>query len=333
MFVWLIIFSAFSQIPQSKAPFEFEKKREIALSDYAKTLSDIKKATDCISRFYYASDFIKKYGDENLYAEKLRSFFVKRCIRDGKMGMCCDDGRIFLKPEYNYISPFYNGYALFKINDLWGIVDIYGKKLDTLSKDKKEVEAEIEKLRKSFVTNEFIYTQKERLKYFIVEEGELIKDRTPGMVGFLNRNGDMVIPKIYEDLKGFSEDVGLCPARLGGKWGFINRKNKVVIPFIYEDAEMFYEGLAAVKLDGRWGFIDNKGNMIVKNIYDFVMNFSEGRSLVFKEGKYGYIDKSGNNITGLIYDDAESFFDGIAKVKKDGKDGYVDRDGKECCFR
>jgi hypothetical protein len=44
-----------------------------------------------------------------------------------------------------------------------------------------------------------------------------------------------------------------------GRCGFINDEGRLVIPFIYEDARRFSEGLAAVKIDGKWGYIDKTG--------------------------------------------------------------------------
>ncbi len=46
--------------------------------------------------------------------------------------------------------------------------------------NKQKVKDELERLRENFPSERFIYTQIERYKYFIVEEGELIIDRTGG---------------------------------------------------------------------------------------------------------------------------------------------------------
>ncbi|MGC8866642.1 MAG: WG repeat-containing protein [Elusimicrobiales bacterium] len=322
----------FCQVFQSKAPPGFEEERKKVLADYKQTLFEIKSSTDCLERSSFVYSFIKKYGDDTIYSEKLRNFFIKRCIRNGKMGICCDDGRIVVEPVYDFITPFYNGYSLVRKDKMWGIIDVSGKIIGEMSADKQKIKDEVKDLRERFPLHRFVYTQAERLRYLILEDGELIKDMTGGGVGFFNRKGDMIIPKIYEDAKGFS-DEGLCPVKLNGKWGFINNKNKTVIPFKYDDAGIFSEGLAAVELKGKWGVIDINGRMVVKNIYDLVMNFYEGIALVNKDGKYGYIDKRGVEIVPPIYEDAEIFADGIAKVKKNGKVGYVDRFGFECCFK
>ncbi len=330
----ILIFSLslFLQIANSKAPPDFEEKRIKVLNDYKKTIYEINSSSECLKKSSYVYSFIKKYGDDTIYSERLRRFLVKRCIKEGKMGICCDDGSRINDNYYDFISPFYNGYSLVRNNNMWGVMDISGNIVFGFDADKQKVKDELKKLREKFPSERFIYTQLERFKYFIVEEGELIIDRTGGGVGFLDKEGKIVIPKLYEDVKGFSDEE-ICPVKLNGKWGFINKKNEVVIPFNYEDADAFCEGLAAVKVNGKWGFIDVKGRMVVKNRYDFVISFSEGRAVVNKNGKYGYVDYEGNEIIKVVYDDAESFSDGIAKVKKGNKNGYVDRFGNECCFK
>ena len=46
----------------------------------------------------------------------------------------------------------------------------------------------------------------------------------------------------------------------GGQYGFVDEQGNEVVPLMYDDAWHFSEGLAAVQLKGKWGFIDKKGN-------------------------------------------------------------------------
>ena len=44
------------------------------------------------------------------------------------------------------------------------------------------------------------------------------------------------------------------------KYGFVNKNGEVVIPCKYDEARSFSEGIAAVRLGDKWGFVDKKGN-------------------------------------------------------------------------
>lgn len=123
-------------------------------------------------------------------------------------------------------------------------------------------------------------------------------------------------------------DEGLAAVLKNGKEGFVNTKGEVVIPFIYEWVRGFSEGLAAVCNDSHhWGFINTRGEVVIPLIYDWVQSFSEGLAAVSKNGKDGFINTSGDVVVPMIYDSARSFSDGLAAVQKDEKWGFVDTAG------
>ena len=123
-------------------------------------------------------------------------------------------------------------------------------------------------------------------------------------------------------------DEGLAAVLKNGKEGFVNTKGEVVIPFIYEWVRGFSEGLAAVCNDSHhWGFINTRGEVVIPLIYDWVQSFSEGLAAVSKNGKDGFINTSGDVVVPMIYDSARSFSDGLAAVRKDEKWGFVDTTG------
>lgn len=46
------------------------------------------------------------------------------------------------------------------------------------------------------------------------------------------------------------------------KWGFINKNNEIVIPLIYDDVDGFSEGLAKVEKDGKTFIINKQGQKV-----------------------------------------------------------------------
>ena len=76
-----------------------------------------------------------------------------------------------------------------------------------------------------------------------------------GNIGFINRNGDAVIPYKYPDSHSAYSEGLVGVMWKGDLWGFIDLEGEVAVPFIFEDVSEFSEGLAAVRVDGKWGYI------------------------------------------------------------------------------
>jgi len=54
----------------------------------------------------------------------------------------------------------------------------------------------------------------------------------------------------------------LIPHRKGDKWGYIDKEGNMVIPPVYDEAHIFSGGLAPVKFNSKWGYIDTKGDIV-----------------------------------------------------------------------
>ena len=78
----------------------------------------------------------------------------------------------------------------------------------------------------------------------------------------------------------FSDELA-CVEK-NGKFGYIDKNGQEVIPFIYDIGGDFNDGLACVEKDGKYGYIDKTGDEVIPIIYDLGDHFSEGlRSGVF----------------------------------------------------
>lgn len=114
--------------------------------------------------------------------------------------------------------------------------------------------------------------------------------------GFINRNGELVIPADYEYVDDFSEGLAAVSTR-NGKSVYINQKNKVVIDPDCEDCSAFSEGLAVVtKREGNsslTGVINKRGKVVIPFYWDYIDDFSEGKSFARKDGRTFCINKKG----------------------------------------
>ena len=127
------------------------------------------------------------------------------------------------------------------------------------------------------------------------KESIIIAVNTSHSIGyFVDSEGTFLFNKQFERVWSFSE--GLAPIRQNDKWGFINTQGEVVIPCIYDDTRWFSEGLARVEQNDKWGYINTKGWVVVPCIYDWAENFKEGLARVKQNGKYSIINKEGKVI-------------------------------------
>jgi hypothetical protein len=148
-------------------------------------------------------------------------------------------------------------------NDLYGIIDKYGKDI-------------IEP------TYDFIRDYKEG--FFGVKLDK--------KWGFIDQKGHVVIPLIYDEVASFSE--GLAAIKLYKKWGFIDKKGNTVIPLIYDKVKIFSEGLAAVKLNRKWGFINKDGELVIPFEFEKTNQFNNGfASVKLFDGVWILINKKG----------------------------------------
>ena len=72
------------------------------------------------------------------------------------------------------------------------------------------------------------------------------------------------------------DSEGFSPTSMDGKWGYINENGDMVIPFEYDETMPFSDGLAAVKKDGLYGYIDYNNKVIINFQFVEAGPFIEG---------------------------------------------------------
>lgn len=172
--------------------------------------------------------------------------------------------------------------------------------------------------------------------------------RVGGKSGFIDPQGKMVIPPIYDwadRFRGGLATVNLGASRqspytevaLGGLWGAIDKQGKVVIPVEYNFMLLFNDGLAPINnggkqdesgqvIGGKWGFINTCGNVTIQPQFDRVSMFFDGLAIVNVGGGWHKRPRAS-------YRNPPMFFSG-------GKWGFIDTSGKfviepqfECALR
>jgi hypothetical protein len=158
--------------------------------------------------------------------------------------------------------------------------------------------------------------------------------------GYINRNGEEIVPPRYGRAGEFSE--GFALARLiSGYWEIINTRGEVVgttgLDPIGKNGTViatFHDGRALMEnLNGQKVFINTSGT-IVGSLFDEAFPFSEGLALVQKPGLkvWSFVGPDGSPFFPYTFLRADSFSEGLAPVEKvEGRNdpgmGFIDKSG------
>jgi len=123
----------------------------------------------------------------------------------------------------------------------------------------------------------------------------------------------------------------LYPVIQNGRYGFMNGQGKLMIPAMYNEVGPFQEGLAVVSKDDKFGIIDKKNQEVVDFQYDEILEFVNNRAIVRKDQKYGVIDRLGKLIFPLVFDDI-SYTGSLYDTQKDEKIRLYDLNFQEVAY-
>lgn len=299
-----------------------------------KRIADYNNLLDCIFKYEYVGDFIDgvapahhngKSGYINLAGETIIAFkyswsypfYNGLAVVESGIGVGFIDmlGNEVVPIKYQ-IHPaskidntsFREGLEPVRIQDKWGYIDNKG--------------------------NTIIPFQFDDASYF---KNGLAQVRLDDRCGWINKTGEIIIPfaySYYGSSESFVDNLVCVRNITTKKYGYIDSNGNVVIPCIYRHAYDFSMGLAAVSIEEdkeeKWGYIDNKGNIIIPlEYYDVSHYFNESGLAIVKEW-YGddgkYIDLNGNFV-----EDPSSYSlnfnnqsDKYFSVHRNGKYGFRD---------
>lgn len=165
-------------------------------------------------------------------------------MRNGKYGFLDPTGFEIVPCIYDETGDFSYGRTMVRLANRYGIVDTMGYTILPI-----EYEDNSPKSNKYLYVNGLALVEKER------------------RFGYVDLNGDIAIPLIYNDAYQFSE--GLAPVRYGSFWGYIDTLGDVRIPFLfdlaspveYDRAEVIFQGVRR-KMDGKGNCLRNCNGII-----------------------------------------------------------------------
>ena len=257
----------------------------------------------------------------------------------GKFGFINEKGELLIEPQFDIALPYFSDdvcYALIGENgERRGLIDTNGDFILELDSSILAVG--------SFKNNLAIYATNNGRVGIINKNGEVIisaiyknvrqdgnngfiVEDTLGNQGYVNNQGDFIVPCKYDAVNGFNE--GLMVVATSDKCGYVDTTGVWVIDSIYDDARGFGDGLARVLINDKWTFIDRKGNVIDELNYDEILTgFANNRAFVKDGNTIKLINKRGRKIAEIDADSVYGFYDGYATFQKNGKFGKIDTTG------
>lgn len=121
-----------------------------------------------------------------------------------------------------------------------------------------------------------------------------------GKWGYINREGDVMIPYQYEMVSGMIVTVN-------GKKGLIDLSGKQILPAEYTTLVESYPLFIASTDDRKYGFIDSSNNVVIPMVYDSCRKF-DNEIIIVKDKEGGYDWRSPNR---------------LAAVKMNGSWGFI----------
>ena len=110
------------------------------------------------------------------------------------------------------------------------------------------------------------------------------KSKANSKYGFMDHEGNKIIPNEYDGFTGFTDGVAKVEKKADGKTksGYIDSKGNIIAPVAYETAGAFRDGWGLVKKDSNYFFVDRKGAIKeppqkYNDVYEFKSGFAVGK--------------------------------------------------------
>jgi len=290
--------------------------------------------------------FFKKFLDrypeypyiENVAKEFKLSQTVFYKIRKNKLyGFCDANGNELIKPSYEYVSDFSEGFCVASLNGKSGFIGRNGDIVIPFIYDEAESFqnglAIVKKENKYHVINkknDILYTSESEINDFseklcVVKKGE--------KYGYLDDKCNLKINFEFDNAYDFKN--GFAVAEKSGKVGLINYDGKTIVDFDYEWIDNFYGKIYKIQTEESVKLINVDNGSIILDNCDFIDLISDGLAAFNRDEKVGYIDSLGTILITPQFEMNEEtklqqqFVNGYALVMHKGKNTLIDKTGKK----
>lgn len=245
-----------------------------------------------------------------------RAAFAKDGGENWKYGYLDKAGKEVIPAQYESAGPFRNGKALVQVgSNLFRLIDPAGNTLVSYN-----------------------YA-------FVGEPGDGLlpfKQTQDGKFGFINEQGQVVIPPSFIGVESFKNGLAVVNAAedYNARMGVIDTTGRYIIPASYNDIITLGEGMFAVGIPiypdmtyagSKYAIADSQGRILTQFVYYGVSPYQQGLASAYDNTQTFFIDKTGKRVTSLPAMQGVGtlqFVDSIIQAQVDNRRSYLDRSGK-----
>ena len=119
---------------------------------------------------------------------------------------------------------------------------------------------------------------------FVSAQTLKIRTDNKGKCGYVNQQGNIVVPCKYETAFPFSNGVGKVGK--GNKYGLVDASGREILPVKYDEIAPWGANLYRIKSGDSYGLISNAGAVLLKPKYSFIGRPNcYGKTLITVGGK------------------------------------------------
>lgn len=153
--------------------------------------------------------------------------------QNGKFGIIGQKGKLLLKPKYDSITYFFNGFARIESGGKFGLID-----------------------RKFNIVLKPIYDE---VQEFI---GDIAILKHSDKYGCINKKMELKIKPTYDRI--YFQQENHLRTKIKNKWGYLDNKCNILAKPIYNYAYNFSNGIAKVLIDDKVGYLKTDGKLLSK---------------------------------------------------------------------
>ncbi len=184
-------------------------------------------------------------------------------VQNGDKYAIIDTTGKVLSNWYDKIYDFHDGLAKVKIGNKYSFITKSGKQLPLTFDDASDFSEGLAKVKVGnkwgFINKNGTFVAKPIYDWATPFTGGVAKVKKDGKFTLINNQGKQ-ITDWFDRIYFFSNERAVVMK--DGKWGYIDINGKIVIPLVYDAAYGFSGGKAMVVKDGKMYIIDKQGNII-----------------------------------------------------------------------
>ena len=252
---------------------------------------------------------------------------------DGRYGLMNKEGHILLMPVYNFVLKISERILAVAEGNMFGLINSAGERIfmqelsstwvynDNLSvwlRYTNELEAAGNQGEIILDAIAFVYDKA------VGTPDTMYKVTKEGRFGFVDINGDVLLPIVYDANWTFNEELSLW-IRYDRGWHLTGRHGESLLypEEFFQDFFFGEGGIHQVMRNGRVGYINIFGEIVIPIIFDEIVYSDTGLAIARIGREFGFINYDGTFLTPIIYNNVTEFMDDVAWVGKDGRWGII----------